>query len=117
MELSFERVISPLREAAANIPNRRSGTNCHYSIRDVALRAFSVLFTQSPSFLDFERRLKQRRSEHTTTLFVELSAAGELERSRSIAGDLLVTIDGTEYHPSEEMHCEHSRLSEHTNGA
>ena len=49
-------------------------------------------------------------------VFDELHAAGELERFRSVGGDLLLTVDGTEYHRSEKIHCEHCRVSEHTNG-
>jgi hypothetical protein len=147
-QLSFERVISHLREAAANIPDIRTGANCHYSIQDVALGAFSVFFTQSPSFLEFQRRMKQHRSQHNAAtlfgveeipsdnhirslldgvpadrfyavfdaVFEQLNAAGELERFRSVGGDLLLTIDGTEYHRSEKIHCEHCRVSTHTNG-
>lgn len=123
--MSFERVIAHLREAAANIPDIRTRANCHYSIENVALGAFSVFFTQSPSFLEFQRRMKQHRSQHNTAtlfgvekiasdnhmrslldgvpadrlyavldaVFDELNAAGELERFRSVGGDLLLTID------------------------
>jgi hypothetical protein len=37
--------------------NRRTGDNVQYSMADAAIGAFSVFFTQSPSFLDFQRTM------------------------------------------------------------
>jgi hypothetical protein len=43
-------------------PGHPKGRNNRtYAIGDAALRAFSVFFMQSPSFLDYQRRM---RSEH-----------------------------------------------------
>jgi hypothetical protein len=39
-------------------PDERTGDNTVYSMADAALGAFSVFFTQSPSFLDFQRTLQ-----------------------------------------------------------
>lgn len=118
-------------------------------MQHVALGAFSAFFTQSPSFFEFERWMKQHRSRHNTTtlfgveeiptdnhihsvldgvpadrfysvfdaVFAEVDAPGDLEGFRSVGRDLLVTIDGTECHRSEKVHCEHCRVSTHTNGA
>jgi hypothetical protein len=33
-------------------------------VEDAALSAFSVLFTQSPSFLNYQRRLQKRRNRN-----------------------------------------------------
>lgn len=146
--LSFERVIAHLRQTAARIPDQRTGTNCHYRIEDVALSAFAMFFSQSPSFLDYQRRMNRRRSQHNAaslfgvaeipsdnhirslldavpassfypvfdTIFDELAGAGELDRFRCLGGDVLVTIDGTEYYRSEKIRCEHCRITHHTNG-
>lgn len=38
---------------------RKGGNNQRYGICDAALSAFSVFFTQSPSFLDAQKRIEQ----------------------------------------------------------
>ncbi|MFP4485173.1 MAG: ISNCY family transposase, partial [Spirochaetaceae bacterium] len=94
-----------------------------------------MFFSQSPSFLDYQRRMNRRRSQHNAaglfgvaeipsdnhirslldavpassfypvfdTIFDELAGAGELDRFRCLGGDVLVTIDGTEYYRSEKI--------------
>jgi hypothetical protein len=37
-------------------PDTRAGRETIYTMADAALGAFSVFFTQSPSFLDFQRK-------------------------------------------------------------
>jgi hypothetical protein len=44
-----------------------------------------------------------------------LESAGELDRFRSINGDVLVTLDGTQYFRSERIHCPHCHTI-HSNG-
>ena len=107
------------------------GDNTRYSLADAAMGAFSVFFTQSPSFLDAQRTLQVKKGcNNTHTLFgmtqipsdnhirnlldpvpphelfpvfsslVDgLNTAGHLEVYRSINGDLLVALDGTQYFP------------------
>jgi hypothetical protein len=49
---------------------RGQSPNLKYSIVDIALAAFSVFFTQSPSFLDFQKQLERRHgSSNAQTLF------------------------------------------------
>lgn len=40
--------------------HRRGGNNQSYTIADAALSAFSVFFTQSPSFLDYQVRMQKQ---------------------------------------------------------
>ncbi len=54
----------------AAFPDKRTGSNCQYSIEDAALGAFSVFFTQSPSFLAFQNNmLKNKGVSNAQTLF------------------------------------------------
>ncbi len=62
--LQFDRIISYLRETFSQLPDRRVGSNLHYSITNIALSAFSVFFMQSPSFLDFQRQMGRRKGTH-----------------------------------------------------
>jgi len=55
----FDQLVERLRALAAQLPDRRTGDNIQYSQADIALSAFSVFFTQSPSFLSFQKRMEQ----------------------------------------------------------
>ena len=69
-QLSFDSMISYLRSTMADFPDKRKGKNIRYSIEDAALGAFSVFFTQSPSFLSFqEAMLKNKGKSNAQTLF------------------------------------------------
>ena len=51
-------------------PDRRTGSNCRYSIEDASLGAFSVFFTQSPSFLSFQKNMSKNKGiSNAQTLF------------------------------------------------
>ena len=45
------------------------------------------------------------------------TATGTLTAFRSIGNDLLVTLDGTEYHRSEPLHCPQCHVTHHSNGS
>ncbi len=45
-----------------------------------------------------------------------LHSGGQLEAYRSINGDLLVAMDGTQYFSSSKIHCPQCRLTQHSNG-
>ncbi len=54
---TFNRLVEYLRSVVERFPDERTGDTT-YSMADAALGAFSVFFTQSPSFLDFQRTLQ-----------------------------------------------------------
>ena len=60
-ELKLARMIKGLEEAFAGLPEHRKGKNNHYELADAGLGAFSVFFTQSPSFLAHQRDMKLRK--------------------------------------------------------
>jgi hypothetical protein len=64
-------LVASIREALFGLPDhRKGGNNQRYAIGDAALSAFSVFFMQSPSFLDFQRRMqKERGANNANTLF------------------------------------------------
>lgn len=57
-ELRLPRLIKGLEQACAGFPDIRTGKNSVYEIADVGMSAFSVFFTQSPSFLAHQRDMK-----------------------------------------------------------
>jgi hypothetical protein len=69
-QLCFDNMVKYLRSTMAGFPDKRTGSNSRYSIEDAALGAFSVFFTQSPSFLSFqESMLKNKGKSNAQTLF------------------------------------------------
>lgn len=58
--LSFDVLKDILHRRTAQLPDhRKKGPNTRYAIQDAALGAFGIFFTQSPSFLEYQRRLQQ----------------------------------------------------------
>jgi hypothetical protein len=145
---TFNRLAEIFRSTVEQFPDDRSGDNVVYSMADAAIGAFSVFFTQSPSFLDFQRTLEvtkgcsnaqslfgmtQTPSDNhirhwldpvpPSTVFPIFSYAvdalqkwGHLEPYRSINGDLLVALDGTQYFCSSKIYCDNCSVTHHTNG-
>ena len=70
---SFKDLVGGLREVLAGLPDRRTGTNLSYAMEDFGLSAFSVFFTQSPSFLAHQKALQQARAQNNATSFFEIS--------------------------------------------
>jgi hypothetical protein len=145
---TFSRLVEHLRSVTERFPDTRTGAETVYSMADAALGAFSVFFTQSPSFLDFQRTLQVTKGcNNAVSLFgltqipsdnqirnlldpvppgavlpvfaavVEaLHHEGHLEAYRSINGDLLVAMDGTQYFASSKIHCPQCSVTKHKNG-
>ncbi len=74
LPLCFEDLQSILHQRIDQLPDyRKAGPNTQYRIRDAALGAFGIFFTQSPSFLDYQRTLQQTKGQNNaqTLLGVE----------------------------------------------
>src|SRR5882672_1432139 len=74
LPLCFEDLQSILHQRIDQLPDyRKAGPNTQYRIRDAALGAFGIFFTQSPSFLDYQRTLQQTKGHNNvhTLLGVE----------------------------------------------
>lgn len=68
--LGLSKLIDELRALAGTFPDKRTGRNARYAMEDVVLGAFSVFWSQSPSFLSHQKALQaaQGRS-NAETLF------------------------------------------------
>jgi hypothetical protein len=53
--------VKALHEQLALLPDDRKGKNTQYAIKDAALGALAVFFTQSPSFLAYQRTMQQTK--------------------------------------------------------
>lgn len=66
----MEVLLGWLRTAIKYFPDKRTGTNLTYSMQDVGLGAFSIFFTQSPSFLAFQVAMEKAHGKsNAQTLF------------------------------------------------
>ena len=59
--LKLTRMIKGLEQTFEEFPEHRRGKNSQYDLADAGMGAFSVFFTQSPSFLAYQRDLKLRK--------------------------------------------------------
>jgi hypothetical protein len=67
---SWAGLIKKTRQCFAGLPNPRQGKNTSYSMEDFATSAFSVFFTQSPSFLAYQTTMQQNKGRsNAQTLF------------------------------------------------
>lgn len=68
--ISFEFLTRTLRTVLKKLPDARTGKNAQYTMLDAASGAFSVFFTQCPSFLSYQQLLQKRHGlSNAKTLF------------------------------------------------
>jgi hypothetical protein len=69
----LDTLLDSVRRCCEALPDRRTGANRRYTMAEISLAAFSVFFTQSPSFLAHQRHLEtgQGRSNCQTLFGLE----------------------------------------------
>ncbi len=67
--LLFDSMIRQLRAEIICLPAKRTRKNLTYSMEDIGLGAFSVFFTQSPSFLSFQKSMQIRNEDEINSPF------------------------------------------------
>ena len=55
--LAFDHLVQALHQQLSSLPDDRQGKKTRYALKDAALGAFAVCFTQSPSWLASQRTL------------------------------------------------------------
>jgi hypothetical protein len=60
----FQDLVSLLHKTVAELPDCRTGKNLSYKMEEVGMSAFSVFFTQSPSFLAHQTTMQQIRGKN-----------------------------------------------------
>jgi len=71
--LRLSRMIERLEQGCGEFPDVRSGKNIRYDLADVGMSAFSVFFTQSPSFLAHQRDMQLRKGRSNAESLFHLS--------------------------------------------
>ena len=69
----FNDLIGCLREILAGLPDRRKGKNLSYAMEDFGLSAFSIFFTQSPSFLAHQKAMQAARGQNNAQSFFQIA--------------------------------------------
>ena len=57
----WDRLVAKTRQVLGGLPDRRTGKNTQHSMEDIGLGAFSVFFTQAPSFLAHQKTMEQTK--------------------------------------------------------
>ena len=65
----FKDLVGGLRRVLAGLPDRRKGKNLSYDMEDFGLSAFSVFFTQCPSFLAHQKAMQQAKAQNNAASF------------------------------------------------
>ncbi len=66
----FDQLIGLIRKRMGAFHDRREGRNKKYTIRDIALSAFAVFYTQCASFLAAQKAMQRDRGKsNAQTLF------------------------------------------------
>jgi hypothetical protein len=135
--LEFDQLVKRFDQRLEMLPDHRQGTNTTYSIKDAVLGAFSVFFSQSPSFLAHQKAMETSKGKsnagslfgiekvpsdnqirslldpitprYLSPVFADilqgLLQSGHLDRFRVLGGQLLISLDGTQYFSSKKIHC------------
>jgi len=81
---SVQQLIQQIRFAALAFPDRRTGENTRYSMEDILLSAFSVFFTQAPSFLSFQRAMEEQTGRNNATSLFTVHALPSDQQIRTV---------------------------------
>ena len=66
----FDQLVGELRCTLAGLSDKRTRSNTQYSMETIGLSAFSVFFTQCPSFLAYQKAMEQNKGKsNAQTLF------------------------------------------------
>ena len=58
--VKFQEMLAEVRRSLEVVPEHRTGQNTQYTIEDAGLSAFSVFYLQAPSFLAYQKLMKQK---------------------------------------------------------
>ena len=57
----FDEMVTEIRQSFEGLPDQRTGENTRYEIKDAAVSAFGIFFTQSNSFLAYQRLMEKAK--------------------------------------------------------
>lgn len=109
MQGTFARVVESFRATLSSLPDKRTGKNTRYEMLDAGLSAFSVFFTQAPSFLAHQRKMAETKGlSNAQTLF----GVHQIPSDNHIR-DLLDGVSPTAVHPVFDKILEELKATHH----
>jgi hypothetical protein len=69
----FDQLIGSIRHRLGAFHDRRTGKNKKYTMADIALSAFSVFYTQCPSFLASQKAMQQNKGHSNAQTLFQIS--------------------------------------------
>lgn len=82
--LSINAIFEMVGETLSRLPDHRTGQNKSYAIRDAAAGAFGVFFTQSPSFLSYQRDMERSKGRNNAASLFGVSAIPSDQQIRNL---------------------------------
>jgi hypothetical protein len=71
-QLKLKQLLKELKRIFEELPDLRKGRNSQYEMADAGMGAFSVFFTQSPSFLAHQEEMKRNKGRSNAESLFEL---------------------------------------------
>ena len=141
--VKYKEMMRILGKKLEEIPEHRKGENRQYSLRDAGLSGFAVFYTQSPSFLSWQKDMEKKKGRNNARslfgieripsveqiknmldpvkegmlggvfweVYHRLAERGQLEEYRGIEGTRLISLDGSQSHSSNAIHCPTCRVT------
>ena len=82
--LGFDGFTAQLKSQFNWLPDTRTGNNTSYTIADAALSAFSVFFTQSPSFLAYQRQMQDNKGKNNADSLFQVTHIPSDNQTRNL---------------------------------
>jgi len=84
----FEELTDYFRSVVREFPDKRTGTNKTYLMKDIALSAFSIFFTRSPSFPAFRRSMEKADGKNNARKLFGISRIPSDNHIRDISDEV-----------------------------
>jgi len=83
-EITFESMLQYLNAAISCFPDKRTGQNTKFSMNNVGMGAFSLFFTQNPSFLSFQTIMQKKKGKNNAQSLFGISEIPSDNQIRSL---------------------------------
>ena len=70
--MKWDNLVQQMRQVFAALPDRRTGENTEYTMEDFGVSAFSVFFTQSPSFLAAQKTMQEAKGRSNAQSLLQI---------------------------------------------
>ena len=87
--IDFDNLVTRIGQRLETLPDHRTGENTKYSIKDAALSAFSVFFTQSPSFLAYQRAMDTSKGRSNASSLFQVEKIPSDNQIRSLLDPIM----------------------------